>query len=244
MNMDRVCTCIGIVVLWGNAMCMAGAQETQAAVVAAKQDATEASTGNDKAASRALQTRNPRYELCRGDIFDLIFPLTPDFNQTITVQPDGYITLTGLGDIYVAGKTLPEMRELLHTAYSKTLHDPIIQIILKDFQKPYFIVGGQISHPGKFEMRDETTATQAIAIAGGFTESSKHSQVLLFRRVSNDWVEVKKLDVKSMFQSENLAEDLHLRSGDMLFVPQNRISKLRKYIPFPSLGMFLDPTKF
>lgn len=192
----------------------------------------------------ALQQRNPRYQLSQGDIFDLAFPFTPEFNQSVTVHPDGFITLTGLSDLYVLGKTAPELREILKTAYAKILHDPVINVVLKDVEKPYFIAGGQIGRPGKYDLRGDTTLTEAIAIAGGFNENSKHSQVLLFRRVSNEWAEVKVINVKKMLQGESLSEDLHLHPGDMFFVPQNRISKIRKYLPIPSTGMSLDPTRF
>ena len=75
---------------------------------------------------------------------------------------------------------------------------------------------------------------QAIAIAGGFNESSKHSQVLLFRRVSDQWTEVKTLDIKNMLKTAALAEDLHLRAGDMMFVPKNVLSKIKPFIPTAS----------
>lgn len=230
---------IGIAVLLGTAVCAFGAQEEpKLPRVAATGRATIQDTkGSEKGeASPELQKRNPRYELSKGDTFDLTFPLTPDFNQTVTVQPDGYITLMSLGDLYVAGKTVPELRELLQAAYAKILLDPVINIVLKDFEKPYFIAGGEVAHPGKFDLRDDTTLTEAIAIAGGFTEGSKHSQVLLFRRVSNDWAEVKVFNVKKMFQAGNLTEDLHLQPGDMFFVPQNNISKIKKWIPYTSLS--------
>jgi polysaccharide export outer membrane protein len=186
-----------------------------------------------------LQERNARYQLCKGDTFDLAFPFTAEFNQTVTVQPDGYITLTGLGDLYVAGKTIPEMRELLQTQYGKILHDPVINVVMKDYEKPYFIASGEVARPGKYDMRADTTLTEAIAVAGGFTQSAKHSQVLLFRRVANNWVELKRLDIKQMFRAANLSEDLHLQPGDMFFVPQNGISKFGKYIPNPGIGMTL-----
>ena len=206
---------------------------------------TEGPTGNEDGADRpALQLRNPRYQLSKGDTFDLTFPFTTEFNQTVAVHPDGYITLTGLGDLYVAGKTVPQLRELLQTAYAEILHDPVINVVMKDFAKPYFIAGGEIAHPGKYDLRDDTTLTQAVAIAGGFTQASKHSQVLLFRRVSNDWAEVKVLNVKKMFQAGNWTEDLHLQPGDMFFVPQNRISKIKPFIPYSSVGMGLNPTSF
>ncbi|MGA8503597.1 MAG: hypothetical protein WB683_18745 [Candidatus Sulfotelmatobacter sp.] len=35
------------------------------------------------------------------------------------------------------------------------------------------------------------TLTQAIAVAGGFQDTAKHSQVLLVRRVNREWVPAK-----------------------------------------------------
>jgi len=194
-----------------------------------------------KNGSPAFQQRNARYQLCPSDIFDITFPFTPEFNQTVTIQPDGYVALTAVGNLEVAGKTVPEATELLRASYSKILHDPVINILLKDFQKPYFIASGELSHPGKYELRSDTTLTEAVAIAGGFTENSKHSEVFLFRRVANNWVEIKKIDVKKMFKEANLSEDLHLEPGDMVFVPQNRFSKLKRYIPSPGLGVNMNP---
>ncbi len=235
---------IGMAVLLGTAIGVSSAQEKQGSPQQsnANQAVIEATTADRERTSQpVLQHRNPRYQLCKGDILDLTFPFTPDFNQTVTILPDGFITLKELGDMHVAGKTVPEVTELLKTAYAKILHDPVINIALKDFEKPYFIAGGEIGHPGKYDLRGDTTLTQGIAIAGGFNESSKHSQVLLFRRVSNDWVEVKVLDVKKMFQTANLTEDLHLQPGDMFFVPQNRISKIKKWIPYTSVSASVPP---
>jgi len=182
--------------------------------------------------------------MCRGDIFELNFPFTPEFNQTITIQPDGYVTLTGVGDLYVAGMTIPELRESLQTVYAKILQEPVINIVVKDFEKPYFIVGGEITRPGKFDMRDDTTAAQAIAIAGGFTGQAKHSQVVLFRHVSDSTVEAKLLNIKAMLAGRDLREDFHLRPGDMVFVPQNMISKIRRYLPISNLGMYWTQRPF
>jgi polysaccharide export outer membrane protein len=223
---------------------ISGAQEKQEPPMVAMpgQAKAEATSSSEKAMDHPqLQLRNPHYQLSRGDTFDLAFPFTPEFNQTITVQPDGYITLTGLGDRYVAGKTVPELRELLQTAYATILHDPVINVVPKDFEKPYFIAGGQIGHPGKYDLRGDTTLTEAIAIAGGFTGTSKHSQVLLIRRVSNDWAEVKVLNVKKMFQNKDLSEDLHLQPGDMFFVPQNSISKIKPWIPYTAVTTGFNP---
>ena len=158
-------------------------------------------SGHEKSTQEAaerpeLHRRNPRYQLCKDDVLQLTFVLTPEFNQTVTVQPDGYITLLGLDDLHVEGQTIPDVTQSIQTAYAKQLHNPILTVRLLDFDKPYFIVGGEVGHPGKFELRGDTTLTEAVQIAGGFTERSKHSQVLLFRRVSNDWAETHLFNVK------------------------------------------------
>lgn len=173
--------------------------------------AAEPSTGQP-----VLQKRDWRYQLRPGDSFSITFPFTPEFNQgAVAVQPDGYATLTGLGEVPVAGKTLPELRKLIQTSYSTIVSPQVITVELKDFEKPYFLVGGEVGHPGKFELRSDTTVAEAVTIAGGFRESAKHSQVLLFRRVSDQWMEVKKLDLKKMLAAGDLSEDLHLRAGDI-----------------------------
>jgi len=188
----------------------------------------------------ALRSRNPRYQLCKDDVFDLDFPLSPEFNQTATVQPDGYISLLGVGDLHVEGQTIPELTQSVRAAYAKILHEPLITVVLKDFDKPYFIATGQVGHPGKYELRGDITATQAIAIAGGLSDVAKHSQVLLFRRVSNDWYEVRKINVKQLLRGMDLNEDLHLQPGDMLFVPKSTIANIKRFVPTPGLGMYIS----
>ena len=195
----------------------------------------------DHEQTTALQHRNRRYQVHSADVLELGFPFTPEFNQTVTVQPDGYITLRGVDGIRVEGQTLPEVTTSLRTAYTKVLHDPVINVELKDFEKPYFIVGGEVGHPGKFDLRSDTSATEAVAIAGGLKDSAKHSQVLLFHHVPDGWMQVKKLNMKKMLNNADLNEDAYLQPGDFLYVPKNTMSKIAKFIPTSSLGLYANP---
>jgi len=86
----------------------------------------------DAAPAPALDRRNSRYRIASEDVLDLQFQSTPEFNQTVTVQPDGYITLREVGDIQVEGDTLPELRQAVQSAYLKILANPVISIELKD----------------------------------------------------------------------------------------------------------------
>lgn len=227
--------------LWNRRVLAAGALAILlTAGLKAQQNATQpvsVQVPAGKAAPR-LQER-PRYRIEPGDEIQLSFPIAADFNQTVTVAPDGYVALRGVGDFYVADKSLPELRQALVTAYSSILHDPIVNVDLKDYQKPYFIVNGQVAHPGKFDLRENTTVTEALAIAGGANDNAKSSQVLLFRRLpGGTMVEVRKLDMKKMLKKGDLTEDVMLRPGDLIFVPQNAISKIERFLSIPAMGMY------
>jgi len=229
-----------LVVAAATAMCLAQGGPTLSSEPSAAVDGSKTAQilSDGTTVEHAFQQRYPRYKLEFGDQFDVSFELSPEFNQTVTIQPDGYITLRGAGDVHVAGQTVPELTETLRRAYGKILNAPLISVVLKDFEKPYFVADGQVGKPGKYELRGDTTLTQAIAIAGGFQDTAKHSQVLLFRRVDSDWVSAKIINVKEMEKKGNLHEDPYLHPGDMVFVPKNRFSKIRPFLPSASMGTF------
>lgn len=201
-----------------------------------------ASTSADSQNALTFSRRYPRYKLRPGDVMDLNFQYSPEFNQTVSVQPDGFVTLREVGDVNVNGLTVPEVKAKVESAYSKILAKPEIGISLKDFDKPSFTVAGQVGKPGRYDLRGDTTVIEGIALAGGFTTASKHSQVVLVRRVDDQWSRAQLLDVKKLMASKDLGEDIHLQPGDMLIVPQNRLSKIRSFIP--SSGVTMLPTQF
>jgi polysaccharide biosynthesis/export protein len=191
----------------------------------------------------ALQTRYPRYKIQRDDVLSISFPLSPEFDQPkVMVQPDGYIDLQGIGSIHIQDLTLPETVEAIKKAYSVILHEPIIDVDLVDFQRPFFLVQGQVNKPGEYDLRHDTTVSEAIATAGGFAPTAK-TQVFLYHRVSSDWVEVKQLSVKDILSGKKLNEDAQLGPGDMIFVPEKFITKFRKYVPY-GIGTSIATTPY
>jgi polysaccharide biosynthesis/export protein len=228
---------VGIVltVMAAQIICLGQTQPASGTAPAADQTASAPSTGN----TPEFHSRDSRYRIAPGDTFDINFDLSPEFNQlAVAVQPDGFVTLHGIPDIKVQGKTVPELTDALQTAYSKILNNPQISVVLKDFQKPYFIADGQVARPGKYDLRGDTTLTEAIAMAGGFLDTAKHSQVVLFRKVDQTWTSAELIDVKKMESQHNLREDPFLHPGDMLFVPKNRLSKIKPFLPSANMGAY------
>jgi polysaccharide export outer membrane protein len=230
------------IVLLVNTYQPAAARQEQPAAVSKPANVLSAS-GNSDVHYPAPAERNPRYRICRDDVLSLSFSLAPELNQKVTVQPDGFISLQGAGDVYVQGLTVRELGEAVKKAYVGILHDPIIDVDLLDFQKPFFTVLGEVGKPGQYNLRNDTTVTQAIAVAGGFTPTAK-TQVFLYRAVSANWAEVRQLKLKDLLNGKNINEDVHLRAGDMIFVPEKFIANFKKYVPYSFNITPPSPTTF
>jgi polysaccharide export outer membrane protein len=214
----------------------APAQHERALPVSRNANAVLVSARSDRDHTEPAE-RNPRYRICRDDVLLLSFPLSPELNQKVIVQPDGFISLQNGGNIHVEGLTVPGVVEAVKKVYATTLHDPIVDIDLADFQKPFFTVLGQVGKPGQYDLRYDITVTQAIAVAGGFAATAK-TQVFLYRAVSSNWAEVRELKIKDILKGKNISEDVHLRPGDMIFVPEKAITKFQRYVPY---GIGINP---
>jgi polysaccharide biosynthesis/export protein len=182
-----------------------------------------------------------RYTIQTGDKFDVAYRYTPELNQTVTVEPDGFINLDPTGAIKVSELTLDQATELITRLASKRLHDPKVTLTLKEFHKPYFVVAGEVKHPGRFDMDQPTTALQAVLTAGGLDTAARSSQVIVFRRINADNDEVHVLDLHNVKKRSDLEHDLMLEPGDMLLVPRDRIAKMERIIRATNIGLYLNP---
>ncbi len=185
--------------------------------------------------------RDPRYRINAGDVIEVSFRFTPEYNQTLTVNPDGFVSLQAAGDRKIGGKNLVEATQSIRDAYAAFLRDPVVTVVLKEFEKPWFVVGGEVARPGKYDLRGELTLTDAISIAGGFGTGARQGHVLLFRRVSRDTVETKKVDVKALLEKNGLREDLQLQMGDSIYVPRSIPGKIDRFMSVAKLGMYFNP---
>ena len=194
-----------------------------------------------QAPPRLTTVTEERYRLQPGDVFEVQFRYSPEFNQTVTVQPDGYVSLEVGGDLKVAGLTIEQARLAILKKASARLQDPVATIVLKEFQKPYFVIAGEVNAPGKIEMRERVTALQAIMLAGGMKEAARSSQVVVFRRINTDTAEVKLLNLKDIRRTSDLENDLTLQPGDMVFVPRDKISKIERFMKLANVAAFMAP---
>jgi polysaccharide biosynthesis/export protein len=185
--------------------------------------------------------QRPRYTLRSGDVLELQYRYTPELNQTVTVLPDGYVNLNMIGNLKVSDLTMEQTHDLIVQKAQARLNDPDLNLILREYQRPYVVVAGEVTTPGKIDVRETMTAMQAILLSGGFKASAHSNQVLLFRKINSDTAEVKVLKLTNIHKTAQLEQDAQLEPGDMLLVPRNKLENVSRYMKLFNIGAYINP---
>ena len=197
--------------------------------------------GQRRPLTHSLTAGKAQYALQPGDVVNVAFRFTPEFNEDLVVGPDGHAFLKSAGDLQVGGLTLPQLQQDITKASALRLVDPEVVVALKDFDKPHIFVAGEVNAPGRLDLRRPTTALQAILATGGPKDDAALSRVLLFRQIDADTAEVHVLRLDRYTLHSREENDMLLEPGDMLLVRHDVPSRIERYIKLVNLGFYLNP---
>jgi polysaccharide export outer membrane protein len=185
------------------------------------------------------------YRIQLSDVLDIHLPFSSEYDESVTVQPDGFVRLREVAPVHAAGQTVTELEAAIVQAYRPILRDPVVSIVLKDFQKPSFYASGEVARPGRYDLRSDITLMQALAEAGGLlNERSSKKQIILMHPEGNSLYRTRMVDVSALMKPTGAHEDVLIRPGDVIYVPQKKMSKIARFLPSPSMGAYLGPGTF
>ena len=166
---------------------------------------TNASNAKDIAFNEEI--RNPSYKLGPGDKLSIKVFQMENFNQVVSVLPDGTITLPRIGSIYINKLTLNETNQLITKKYKKILKRPIIYLNLVQARPLRITISGEVIRPGIYSLdldnesqvlnnsgvesntltsKGWPTITEAIQKAGGLTSKADLRKINLRRKDKSD----------------------------------------------------------
>ena len=149
------------------------------------------------------------YQIKPNDQLQIVVVGSPDFNQTVTVQPDGKVSYFG-GDIMVVGQGKADLLIRDHLIRLGLLKNPVVMVapILKENE---IYVGGNVKNPGRYSIgiEDKTDLYRAIALGGGTLINSDLESVILIHKGKLSYHDF----------TEHDREKILVRSGDLVYVP-------------------------
>jgi protein involved in polysaccharide export with SLBB domain len=182
----------------------------------------------------------PPYQFSAGDKLKVQFELTPEMGEDVVVGPDGMISLRAGGQIQAEGRTTRQLQAAIASAAAKTLINPIVTVSLTESPGAPVFIGGAVTRPGAYTMIGRHGSFEAVQLAGGFSPEARMNEVVLIRRNAQNHPMLRTVDLRSLVEGSDDHPDVPLVSGDIVFVPRNKISEVdlwldqyvNKFFPF------------
>lgn len=156
--------------------------------------------------------------LTQGDVVKLLFPGSPELNQSQKVQTDGKINLPMIGQVQAAGRSISSLQAELSARYSSQLQNTEVVVSLDSSIIPV-VISGAVTSPGKKEFDRPTTVFQAIMEAGGANQFGNLKNVHLIRTVNGQQV-TSTLNLQPTLEGKT-TNAVYVRNGDIIYVPES-----------------------
>lgn len=158
------------------------------------------------------------YRIGSEDILQISVFGNEALTRTVPVRPDGMISLPLLNDVQAAGLTPMELRDVLMKKLVEFVPSPEVAVIVSEVRSFMISVIGQVSKPGRYDLRSSATIIDALAMAGGFKEFASRSKVVVIR---NEGGVAKRIafDYDKVNEAKSPQENFALRPGDIVMVP-------------------------
>ena len=156
----------------------------------------------------------------------------------ITVPPSGRISLSLIpGGVFVNGKTVDEVAELIKKKYDEYIIDPQVTVSLDKASSYRYSVIGDVGQPGIRLMNHRLTVTEALAEAGGVLSTGDKSKVVVLRRQANGVLSPIAVNVSAIYKGR-APDNTYLVPGDQIVVPGNKLKTLQKIMGFSPILSF------
>ncbi len=170
------------------------------------------------------------YRIQVDDTLDISFWGDSELDQSVSVRPDGMISLPYVDDVRAAGLTPAELDAELTRRYAAELRSPQLTVIVSGAGGQQIYIGGEVGGHGSLHLTQNMTLAQAIQEAGGFSTSSRLKQVLLIRTMPGGERIARSVDMRPVFSGADPSADVPLQGNDMIYVPRTKIANVNLWV--------------
>jgi polysaccharide biosynthesis/export protein len=177
--------------------------------------APDAATGT--AAGKIPESAASQFTLGPSDVVHVNVWKNSELSQTVTVGPDGFISLPLLNDIHVAGMTANELARVLNIKLNDYIVNPQVTVSVVDIRSRQVYVLGQVGKPGSYPLVGPVNVLQLIAQAGGLSAYANRKGITVLR-ASKGGTEKIRFNYNNVVHGDG-KQNVFLQPGDTVVVP-------------------------
>jgi len=168
-----------------------------------------------------LPTQEYNYIIGPGDSLSIFVWRNPELSQSVSVRPDGKLSVPLVEDLTATGKTSTELAREVEEVLATYIKDPLVTIIPGGFQgvpSTQIRVLGEATSPTSLPYRDEMSILDLMIAVGGLTQFADGNKAVLIRTVDGEMQQ-------GLVRLEDLVDgdisaNVPLAPGDILIIPE------------------------
>jgi polysaccharide export outer membrane protein len=192
------------------------------AVVAAALVAGCSSVGSYGPPPVSAATPDYRYLIGTGDSVNVIVWRNPELSQTVSVRPDGRLTMPLVEDLPALGLTPTQLARDIEKVLAKYVRDPIVTVIVAGASGPFseqIRIIGEAARPQAIPYRQDMTMLDVMIAVGGLTDFADGNKTVLVRGAENGKLYTVRLH--DLIKRGDISANVDVKPGDVLIIPQS-----------------------
>jgi len=160
--------------------------------------------------------------------------------QGIKIGPSGRISLALIPDgIFVNGKTVDQVAELIKKRYDEYIIDPQVSVSLEQAGSYRYSVVGDVGQPGIRLMTRRLSVSEAVAEAGGVLQTGDRKKIVVLRKQADGTLKQIPVNLSAIYRGQ-APDSVYLAPGDQVVVPGNTLKKLQTIMGFTQVLTFAN----
>lgn len=166
----------------------------------------------------------PLYIIGPQDSLNIFVWRNPDLSQSVTVRPDGRISIPLVEDLLVTGKTPTQLARDVEKELGVFVKDPIVTIIVSGFLGPFnkqIRVVGEATTPMALPFYEGMTLLDLMISVGGVTEFASGNSAKIFRVNDDGKRQEFEARIDDLIKDGDIKANVDMLPGDILIIPES-----------------------
>jgi polysaccharide export outer membrane protein len=162
------------------------------------------------------------YVIGPGDVLQVFVWRNPELSVTVPVRPDGRVSTPLVEDMVAVGKTPSVLARDIEKTLGEYIRSPQVNVIVSTPASTLSQVKamGQLKAPQGVPFREGMRVLDLVLAAGGMTDFAAGNRAKLVRADAGGQTEIK-VRLKDLVNRGDMSQNLLLRAGDVLIVPES-----------------------
>lgn len=140
----------------------------------------------------------------------------PRVEQTLTVRPDGKVTVELVGDVQADGRTTQDIADEIQRRISRFKRGAAVTVALVSAESPSITVLGEVRRPSTFPLTRQMRVAEAMGSVGDLTTFANDCRIRVIR--AGDPTRVYIVNMGEIRRGD-LSTNIQVYGGDILYVP-------------------------